>query len=415
MRRLFIHFYIFIALAVIGLGWSLEHILRSEEPKVPEWITPFSQLLISQAETSSEPQQLAERVGLSVISTPANAVAWPEIEQQRLLAGEAIALFNSQQQIFLYFQPQHAHSNSHTQSLWRVGPIGEPIAKPTYWYHLLVFALLIGLATLWVWPLARDLLKLERYLGQLPHQQHKPLSLPKQSMITSLADSFNAMRSQIQHLLSLQRELTRAVSHDLRTPLARMKFSLAMQNDTKAIDTASLTEDLVEMEHLVETLLDYAKLEGQEKLLHVGSVNISELCLNLSEKLNSMPGPTIKLSVANIIICSCDGHYIERALQNLIQNARTYATSAVQVSAHVQRHTLYLHVDDDGPGIAEHERQYILQPFVRLDPSRAKAVGGQGLGLAIVARIVEWHQGELRIETSPLGGARFSIVLPCKS
>src|SRR5690554_4741665 len=117
MRRLFIYFYIFIALAVIGLGWSLEHILRSEEPKVPEWITPFSQLLISQAETTSEPQQLAERVGLSVAAMPSNAVAWPEIEQQRLLAGEAIALFNSQQQIYLYFQPSQAHSNDYTQSL----------------------------------------------------------------------------------------------------------------------------------------------------------------------------------------------------------------------------------------------------------------------------------------------------------
>lgn len=410
MRRLFIHFYIFIALAVIGLGWSLEHILRSEEPQVPEWITPFSQLLIAQAELTTQPQQLSNRVGLAVTTMPANAVAWPEVEQQRLLAGEAIALFNSHQQIFLYLLPY----NESEQLLWRVGPIGEPIAKPTYWYHLLVFALLIGLATLWVWPLARDLLKLERNLGKLPSQQHKPLRLPKQSMITSLANSFNAMQGQIQHLLSLQRELTRAVSHDLRTPLARMKFSLAMQSDTKALDTASLTEDVVEMEQLVETLLEYAKLEGQEKLLQINTVNVGELCQNLVEKLNSMPGPRIKLTAHSNLACPCDGHYIERALQNLIQNARTYATSAVQVSALIQRNTLYLHVDDDGPGIAEHERQYILQPFVRLDPSRAKDAGGQGLGLAIVARIVEWHQGELCIETSPLGGARFSVVLPCK-
>ncbi|MCO4321212.1 ATP-binding protein [Aliidiomarina quisquiliarum] len=411
MRRLFIHFYIFIALAVIGLGWSLEHILRSEEPQVPEWITPFSQLLIAQAELTTQPQQLSSRVGLPVTTMPATAVAWPEVEQQRLLDGEAIALFNSHQQIFLYLLPY----NKPEPMLWRVGPIGEPIAKPTYWYHLLVFALLIGLATFWVWPLARDLLKLERYLGKLPSQQHKPLRLPKQSMITSLADSFNAMQGQIQHLLSLQRELTRAVSHDLRTPLARMKFSLAMQSDTKALDTASLTEDVVEMEQLVETLLEYAKLEGQEKLLQINTVNVGELCQNLVEKLNSMPGLRVKLTARDNLFCPCDGHYIERALQNLIQNARTYAKSAVQVSALIQRNKLYLHVDDDGAGIAEHERQYILQPFVRLDPSRAKDAGGQGLGLAIVARIVEWHQGELCIETSPLGGARFSVVLPCKA
>ncbi len=423
MRRLFVHFYIFIVLAIIGLGWSLEHILRNETPRLPEWITPFSVLLTEQAAIVQQPEQLATRVGVPVLAMPSDSVAWPEAEQQRLLAGETIALFNSRQQIFLYLlQPQQPE-----QALWRVGPIGRPVAEPTYWYHLLFFALLVGLATLWIWPLARDLLKLERYLGELPHQHNKPLIMSKQSMVTSLADSFNTMRQQIHHLLSLQRELTRAVSHDLRTPLARMKFSLAMNNSMPSAEAAALTEDVIEMEQLVETLLDYAKLEAQEKMLQLSRVNISELCINLVEKLNSMPGPKVKVNVGDHIFCQCDGHYIERALQNLIQNARTYAhydsadetnnssTFSVQVSASINGNRLYVHVDDNGPGISAHERAYVLQPFVRLDTSRSKELGGQGLGLAIVARIVEWHQGELLIDTSPLGGARFSIVLPCSA
>jgi len=339
---------------------------------------------------------------------PLDAVAWPEAELQRLAAGETIALFNSHQQIYFYLLASHANE----PALWRIGPIGQPVAKPTYWYHLLAFALLILLATLWVWPLARDLLKIERHLGALPQQSQQPLQLPKRSMVGNLADSFNTMREHIQHLLGLQRELTRAVSHDLRTPLTRMKFTLALLNEKKHLE--SLSADIAEMEQMVETLLDYAKLEGQEKLLQRTDVNMNELCVNLIDKLNCLPGPQVQLQMSGPISCLCDGHYIERALQNLIQNARVFAKEQVQVWVIQKKQRVIIHVDDDGPGIAKQDHHYILQPFVRLDPSREKAHGGQGLGLTIVARIAAWHQAELLIHTSPLAGARFTLVLPTK-
>ncbi|RUO43752.1 two-component sensor histidine kinase [Aliidiomarina taiwanensis] len=406
MRRLFVHFYIFIILAVIGLGWSLEHILREEEPSMPVWMPPFASLLSAQVPHMSHPNQLAEQLNETVIAMPLSAVAWPEPELQRLATGEAIALFNSRQQIYFYLLAQHQPE----AELWRIGPIGQPVDKPTYWYHLLAFALLILLATLWVWPLARDLLKIERHLGKLPQQTQQPLRLPKRSMVSSLADSMNAMRKQIQHLLGLQRELTRAVSHDLRTPLTRMKFTLALLTEKKHQD--ALSADVIEMEQMVETLLDYAKLEGQEKLLQRSKVNMNELCVNLVDKLNSMPGPQVQLHMSGYISCLCDGHYIERALQNLIQNARVFANEKVDVWVIKKKNHVIMHVDDDGPGIAEDDHAYILQPFVRLDPSREKAHGGQGLGLTIVARIAEWHQADLSIHTSPLGGARFTFTLP---
>lgn len=406
MRRLFVHFYIFILLAVLGLGWSLEHILREEEPSMPAWMTPFATLLSAQVPQMSQPEQLAEQLEENVIALPQTAVAWPDSELQRLAAGEAIALFNSRQQIYFYVLNQHL-----TQpELWRIGPIGHPMDKPTYWYHLLAFALLILLATLWVWPLARDLLKIERHLSKLPQQTQHPLQLPKRSMVSNLADSFNAMRKHILHLLGLQRELTRAVSHDLRTPLTRMKFTLALLTERKHQE--ALAADVIEMEQMVETLLDYAKLEGQEKLLQPTQVNMNELCVNLVDKLNSMPGPQVQLHMSGYISCLCDGHYIERALQNLIQNARVFTNEKVDVWVIKKKKNVIMHVDDDGPGIAETDHAYILQPFVRLDPSREKAHGGQGLGLTIVARIAEWHQADLSIHTSPLGGARFTFILP---
>lgn len=409
MRRLIIHFYVFLLLAVVGLGWSLEQVWRDKQPIIPEWVTPFAEAVKISANTLGSAEQVAQSLHVEVLTLPSDSVAWPEQEQQRLQQGETIVLFNTYQQIYLYYQWPSPASNS--IELWRVGPIGEPIEPPTYWYHVLYFIMLALLASFWIWPLARDLISLERHLGELPHQQDQPLTLPKRSLITSLATRFNTMRSQIRHLLGLQRELTRAVSHDLRTPLARMKFALAMRAD-RGEDVEMLSEDVAEMEQLVDTLLDYAKLEGQEKILHINTVNLSELSVNLVEKLNQMPGPQVKVSGPSALTAQGDGHYLERALQNLIQNARRHATADVRVELERKKDRLYIHVDDDGPGIALEQRVRILQPFVRLEESRSKESGGVGLGLTIVSRIVEWHHGQLRIDTSPLGGARFTLIIP---
>lgn len=410
MRRLLIQFYIFLLFAVVGLGWSLEQVWRDKQPQTPEWVAPFSEAIAFSANRLGNAEQVSELFGLEVIILPLNSVAWPEQEQQRLAAGETIALFNSMQQIYLYQQRQNSAGSS---ELWRVGPIGEPVAAPTYWYHVLYFILLALLASFWIWPLTRDLRLLERHLGELPQQQDQRFTLSKRSLIQPLAISFNTMRSQIKHLLSLQRELTRAVSHDLRTPLARMKFSLAMRAE-KGDNVDMLQEDVAEMEQLVGTLLDYAKLEGQENVLHVSTVNITELAINLTEKLNQMPGPAVQVKSPQELQLAGDGHYLERALQNLILNARRHAKSNVQVTLEARKERVYIHIDDDGMGVATHERSRILQPFVRLEESRSKASGGVGLGLTIVARIVEWHHGQLRIDTSPFGGARFSLILPVK-
>lgn len=409
MRRLIIHFYVFLLLAVVGLGWSLEQVWRDKQPNIPEWVAPFSEAVKLSASNLGNAEQVAKTLQIDVLTLPMDSVAWPAQEQARLLRGETIVLFNTYQQIYLYYQ--WAASESSTPELWRIGPIGEPVEPPTYWYHVLYFVLLALLASFWIWPLARDLISLERHLGELPHQQDQPLNLPKRSLITSLATRFNTMRSQIRHLLGLQRELTRAVSHDLRTPLARMKFALAMRAD-RGEDVEMLSEDVAEMEQLVGTLLDYAKLEGQEKILHIDRVNLSELSLNLAEKLNQMPGPQVQVIGSAALTAEGDGHYLERALQNLIQNARRHAKSDVRVVLECRKEWLHIHVDDDGPGIALEQRVRILQPFVRLEESRSKESGGVGLGLTIVSRIVEWHHGQLRIDTSPLGGARFTLSIP---
>lgn len=409
MRRLYVHFYGFILLAVIGLGWSLEQIwqLQSDTvPEIPAWVTPFSQATIEASRHHQNAQQFSQAIELPVNTLLVASVGWLPEQREALANGHAVPLFNSDQQLYLYIQK--------SDQVWQIGPIGDPAPQPAYWYQAIFVVLLVVLATLWIVPLARDLRQLESQLRNFPHEPDEQLTLPKRSLVTNIGQSFNAMRQQIQHLLSLQRELTRAVSHDLRTPLARLKFAIAMRRENGE-DLSALAEDVTEMEQLVGTLLDYAKMEGQEELLSVSQVNLAELCKHLTEKLNTMPGISVTNNTSEAVYCACDGHYMERAMQNLIVNAKRHAKSQVSVSTEKSKRTLLIHIDDDGPGIAPEQRKRILHPFVRLESSRSKDSGGVGLGLTIVARIMDWHQGSINISASPSGGARFSLILPCSN
>ena len=116
------------------------------------------------------------------------------------------------------------------------------------------------------------------------------------------------------------------------------------------------------------------------------------------------PYPTLEVEA--------EERYLHRVLQNLVTNALRYAQSRIVMRVEESEDQVVIHVDDDGPGIPEHERERVFKPFARLDKSRHRASGGYGLGLSIVKRIVDWHGGEIRVDESPEGGARFTVTLP---
>ena len=105
-------------------------------------------------------------------------------------------------------------------------------------------------------------------------------------------------------------------------------------------------------------------------------------------------------------------HLFKRAVLNLVTNAVRHAQKRVEMSCRLEGEVVYLCVDDDGPGVPEAAREKIFEPFFRLDESRSADLGGAGLGLAIVRRIAQLHGGQVRVEDSPLGGARFTLSLP---
>jgi two-component system osmolarity sensor histidine kinase EnvZ len=189
------------------------------------------------------------------------------------------------------------------------------------------------------------------------------------------ASAFLQMRERIRRQIEQRTVMLAGVSHDLRTPLTRMKLQLAMAHESPEI--TSLASDVIEMEHMVEGYLAFAAGEGAE----------DPKTMFLSKLLG------------------------RRCLTNLLSNALRYG-SQVQVRADLREKSLEITIDDDGPGIPAERRADAFKPFYRLDESRNPKTGGTGLGLAIARDVVRGHGGDLTLEDSPLGGLRARLRLP---
>lgn len=219
--------------------------------------------------------------------------------------------------------------------------------------------------------------------------------------------AFLQMRDRINRQLSQRTEMLAGVSHDLRTPLTRMKLELAMLGDNE--DIAELKADVSEMERMVEGYLAFARGEGAEMPVEidVGTL-VNDLIAN-----ERRGGTQIVYEQPDDgeAVLPARPDALRRAVANLIQNAARYG-SRVNVAVVRAGEIIAITVDDDGTGIPEDRREEAFQPFKRLEPSRNQETGGTGLGLTISRDIVRSHGGDLTLEDSPLGGLRAMIRLP---
>jgi two-component system osmolarity sensor histidine kinase EnvZ len=225
------------------------------------------------------------------------------------------------------------------------------------------------------------------------------------SEVRQAAAAFNLMRERIRRQINQRTEMLAGVSHDLRTPLTRMKLELAMIGDGP--ETADLRADVEEMERMVGGYLAFARGEGTEQPVET---NLSAL---LKDVVNNAlrEGAAIELQTDEEIVVPLRPDAFRRCLNNLIANARRYARS---VSLQVLRRggSIEILVDDDGPGIPESQREEVFKPFYRLESSRNPATGGIGLGLTIARDVMRGHGGELQLGVSPQGGLRAKLRLP---
>ena len=222
------------------------------------------------------------------------------------------------------------------------------------------------------------------------------------------ASAFIQMRERIDRFVQQRTDMLAGISHDLKTPLTRLRLQLAMMPPTE--DTKAMEGDLSEMERMLNEYLEFARGEG-------GEAAVPEDLSVLTAEAVAAAGRTrgainrIALTVPESLIVPIKRNALKRCLVNLIDNALKYG-KRVQVTLNRTSRMVELVVEDDGPGIPEERREEAFRPFHRLDQGRNLQKGGVGLGLAIARDVARAHGGDVRLEKSGMGGLRAIIRLP---
>ena len=225
--------------------------------------------------------------------------------------------------------------------------------------------------------------------------------------VRQAAEAFRQMQQRIRTQLRQRTDMLAGVSHDLRTPLTRMKLQLAILGENET--TTHLQSDVDDMERMVEAYLSFARGEGTEPTT---PMNIVELLTEIVATTRRH-GSEITLTVESgqDLEYEARQNALKRAITNLVNNAET-CSSRIAVSLVVSGPVMRITVDDNGNGIPPEHREDVFKAFFRLDASRNPATGGVGLGLTISRDIIRGHGGELTLDASPLGGLRAQITLP---
>jgi len=221
--------------------------------------------------------------------------------------------------------------------------------------------------------------------------------------IRQAAYEFDRMRKRILVHLNQRSEMLSGISHDLRTPLTRLKLQLALSKDQNIVK--KMSEDIEEMERMLNEYLEFSRNQKNEETKVINVNNLIEEIIQKydSKKINVRSEESIKINMRP--------NAIKRCLTNLIDNGLAYGKK-VEIVFKKRIRDLVIFVDDNGPGIPENEYKNVMKPFYRIDKSRGQNKSGVGLGLSIANDIIRSHGGNISLEKSPLSGLRVKISLP---
>jgi two-component system osmolarity sensor histidine kinase EnvZ len=265
---------------------------------------------------------------------------------------------------------------------------------------------LFGIATIFMRNQVSPLRRLAAAAENLGKGRDTPNFKPSGATeVRQAAAAFMSMRDRIQRQIQQRTEMLAGVSHDLRTPLTRMKLQLAMLQGNSEIE--ELNSDVAAMEGMIEGYLNFARGEGSETPAPADAQKILDEVVHEAKRngvqISSDMAEPVELPLARIAF--------KRCLTNLINNAARHGDN-VSIVGRRNGSILEFIIDDDGPGIPVDMREEVFRPFFRLDQSRNVATGGTGLGLSIARDIVRSHGGEITLTDSPAGGLRATIRVP---
>jgi len=310
----------------------------------------------------------------------------------------------------------HLREAPSIDSIIRLGPVAEPqeslllrMLPPVFYLSIFV---LVGL---WLRPLLRDIDVISRGAQRFAADYREPLATADSTTeLTGLARNLDDMSARLSGLIQSQKELIAALSHEMRTPLARIRFALAVIGNKSDGDLQEpldeVDRDVQEIDELIGTMLNYARLDHPDLRMNWQEVPIDAWLGRTLEKSRQTDKDISIITDDKVKTAWMDAHLMTLALSNLLVNACHYSSRRVLCRVTQSDAGYSIDVEDDGKGIPESERESIFKAFTRIDNSRNRKTGGYGLGLAIVARIAHLHGGSVAATRSDeLGGARFTV------
>lgn len=405
MTRLFLSLYLFIAISLVVLSAGLERVFFNQHAKLSHSQQAWLEIFETKRSAPDDLISLLAQTQFEVIKTNLNDIAVAESINQQLTRYEIVHGFS--RNIWQIYIP----IDDNVLLDVRLQQSGD--TANTWWLYSGVFFILLGgVIAIWMYPLWRDLRKLIKTTGDL--HADGSLQIPRlsqRSPLFGIASALESLSLNVKSLLQNQREFSGAITHEFRTPLARLKFALADDLGLSPKQMQEVRQDIDELDQLIQEMLDFTKLDVHQPDLHIEDIPLIDLCEQRADKFRN--STTHKITVrGEHVMLTADGHYIARALDNLLSNAIRHARSTVEITLEQTVNTIIVHIDDDGSGIEEQHRASIFSPFYRPDAGRDRQQGGAGLGLAIVKRIQHWHKGGCCADDSPLGGARFTLSFP---
>ncbi len=417
MQRLTLSLLLVVLTAVVGLGWGIDRWYNAqfadeEDPAVSAY-KKVGHELAKLIDVGVQPDQWLSNSHLQPQLTPYSDFPLPQDVKNYFEAGEPLLLESGdqltlhfylarQQQVLSFTLPAELHQENNNALRWLL--------------TLLFYGGVILMVLIWLYPLLSRLALLRKSAqafgaGNLQVR----IAADKHSYIQTIEQDFNRMAQRIEQLIADNKLLSRGLSHDLRTPLARLRFGLDVLEEADLTtgqqqNLAHLNRDLVAMESLVEALLNYARLEQATITFTAQSIPLAYFVTQVRDEFYREQVELFISSSAQGVNVQCEPEYLAMLIHNLLQNALRYGRGRVQASVLLVDDQLQLHVEDNGLGIPLAERDKVLKPFYRSADSHHQG-RGHGLGLAIVERIAQWHGAKLLLsEAEELGGLKVVVI-----
>lgn len=427
MKKLFFSLLFVVITAVAGLGWLVSQIYyKMDETKLfPQQneITAYKHIGKNLAISLDEDPELKQAI----------LEAWPQTDnlQVNIMEIDSFPLPPSLKKDFQDSKPLlledddnlslHFNLPNTQQVLTLSLPKNKVMRKKNSVTGLLLTLLfycgIILIIIAWLSPLLRQLISLQKSAinfgnGKLDTR----ITFSQFSYISQIEEAFNNMADRIERLIADNKLLSRAVSHDLKTPFARLRFGIDTFAETEDRQKREkyhkrITRDLNEMESLINTLLQYAKLDENNICLNNQPLNLNTLARQLCmENKNEEKLIIIKACTKELTI-NADRVYLTMLINNILRNAIQYSFSQVIIKTEIVRGKTLLSIADDGPGIPKNEQAKLFMPFIRGDNN--SSTKGHGMGLAIASKIAEWHGISINAGISEnLKGLEIQLVFP---